>query len=474
MKKLIPLLLGLTFASTPLHAADLLSVYRDALAHDAQYASARAERDAGLERLPQGKAGLLPQINFMADTKRNRIDNKMTISPSDTLGQQFGSLSNWKPLSNELTKLGNRVGSLIPERNDYSFNSNSWGVSLAQPLFRKQNWTTFKQAELAALAAETQYAVARQELIERTAQAYFDVLMAQEDVATAEAQSAAIAEQLAAAKRNFEVGITTITDTHEAQARYDLVGANVIAASNDLEVKRQALAMLIGKEPEALQGLRNGVAISPPQPEDVGQWVSSAEQGNLHVLLGQSNLEIADREIEKGRSGHYPTVDLIASHGRQSSSIGPLGPDMGGAKSEATTLGLQLNLPLYSGGLTSSRTREAVALREKARSDLENIRRRAALGARQAYLGVTSGLAQVKALEQALVSSQSSLDSNKLGYEVGVRVNIDILNAQQQLYSTRRDLAKARLQTLMAQLKLKSATGALSEEDLVAINNLLE
>lgn len=474
MKKLLPLLLGVAFASGSTYAADLLSVYRDALGYDAQYAAARAERDAGVEKLPQGKAGLMPQINFTADAKRTRIDNELSVSPSDTLAQQFGSLSNWKPVSNGLANLGRKIGSIIPNQNSYSYSTHSWGVNLAQPLFRWQNWSTYKQAELAAAAAETQYAVAKQDLIERVAQAYFDVLMAQEDVTTAEAQSTAIAEQLAAAKRNFEVGITTITDTHEAQARYDLVGANVIAAKNELEVKRQALAMLIGKEPEALQGLRSGVEITPPQPDDISQWVGSAEKGNLHVLLGRSNLEIADREIERNRVGHYPTVDLVASHNRQSSSVGALGPSMGGSDTDASIIGLQLNMPIFSGGLTSSKTREAVALREKARSDMENVRRRAALGARQAYLGVTSGLAQVKALEQALVSSQSSLDSNKLGYEVGVRVNIDVLNAQQQLYATRRDLAKARLQTLTAQLKLKAATGALTEEDIVAINGLLE
>lgn len=454
MKKLLPLLLGVAFASGSAQAADLLGVYRDALGYDAQYAAARAERDAGLEKLPQGKAGLMPQINLVADTRWNDVTNKLRVSPTITLGP-------W-------------LGSLVPQQTSNSYNTNSWGVNLAQPLFRWQNWSTYKQAELAAASAETRYAAAKQDLIERVTQAYFDVLMAQEDVATAEAQSTAIAEQLAAAKRNFEVGITTITDTHEAQARYDLVGANVIAANNELEVKRQTLAMLIGKEPEALQGLRNGVEITPPQPEDIGQWVGSAEKGNLNVLLGRSNLEIADREIERNRVGHYPTVDLVASHGRQSSGISPYGPGLGGTDTDATVVGLQLNVPIFSGGLTTSKTREAVALREKARSDLENVRRRAALGARQAYLGVTSGLAQVKALEQALVSSQSSLDSNKLGYEVGVRVNIDVLNAQQQLYSTRRDLAKARLQTLMAQLKLKSATGALTEEDIVAINNLLE
>jgi outer membrane protein len=181
-------------------------------------------------------------------------------------------------------------------------------------------------------------------------------------------------------------------------------------------------------------------------------------------------LEISNREIEKNRVGHMPTLDLVAQHGRQTNGNSGLG----GTDVDATVVGLQLNIPIFSGGLTVSRTREAVALREKAKSDLDNIQRMATLGARQAYLGVTSGLAQSKALEQALVSSQSALDSNKLGYEVGVRVNIDVLNAQQQVSSTRRDLAKARLQTLMGQLKLKAAIGALTEQDLSAINTLLE
>lgn len=457
MKKTLPLLLVAAFATGAAQAADLLSVYRDAIGYDAQFAAARAARDAGIEKLPQGRAGLKPQINFTADTKWNDMDTKLRTSPTLSLGA-----------------LGPYVGPFIPDKTASHYNTNSWGVSLAQPLFRWQNWSTYKQAELGAAAAETQYAAAKQDLIERVTQAYFDVLLAQEDVATAEAQKAAIAEQLAAAKRNFEVGTTTITDTHEAQARYDLITAGAIAAQNDLLVKKQALRILIGKEPEELKGLKAGVEINPPQPDDIGKWVESAEKDNLNVQLSKSNLEIANREIEKNRVGHYPTLDLVASHGRQSSGTNPSLAILGGTDTDATVIGLQLNIPIFTGGLITSKTREAVALREKANAELENVRRLAALGARQAYLGVTSGLAQVKALEQAQLSSQSALDSNKLGYEVGVRVNIDVLNAQQQVYSTRRDLAKARLQTLTAQLKLKSATGSLTEQDLVAINNLLE
>ncbi|NWG32510.1 MAG: TolC family outer membrane protein [Rhodocyclaceae bacterium] len=420
-------------------AADLMQVYREAAAYDAQYAAARAQRDAGLEKLPQGRAGLLPTLGLSANT---------TWNESDTTLRAYGT---------------------TVSRN---YNSNGWSVSLSQPLFRWQNWVGYKQSELTAALAEVQYVQAGQDLIVRVAQAYFDVLLAQETLATAQAQKAAIAEQLEAAKRSFEVGTATITDTHEAQARHDLAVATEIAAENDLAVKRQVLRTLTGKEFDALKGLRPGVRIDPPQPADLGQWVSFAETGNLGVQLAQTSFEIASREIEKQRAGHYPTLDLVASYGRSGSGYSSTAG--GGIEVKSSTIGLQLALPLYAGGAVSSREREAAALNEKARADLDNARRQAALAARQAYLGVNSGLAQVKALEAGVASSQLALESNKLGYEVGVRINIDVLNAQSQLYDTKQKLAKARLDTLIAQLKLKAAAGTLTEADLASINALLE
>ncbi|MDI6750985.1 MAG: TolC family outer membrane protein [Rhodocyclaceae bacterium] len=441
MSSSLKLLVALAFSGSALiaQAADLLQVYRDAAAWDAQYAAARAARDAGLEKLPQGRAGLLPSIGLAANTTWNESDTTL------------------------------RATGTTVSRN---YNSNGWNVSLSQPLFRWQNWVGYKQAELAATLAEVQFVQASQDLIVRVAQAYFDVLLAQETLATAQAQKAAIAEQLEAAKKSFEVGSATITDTHEAQARYDLAMAAEIAAENDLAVKRQALRTLTGKEPETLKGLRSGVQIDPPQPADPAQWVSQAETGNLAVQLAQSNFEITSREIEKQRAGHYPTLDLVAAYGKSGSGFSSSAG--GGVDVKSSTIGLQLALPIYAGGAVSSREREAAALSEKARAELDNARRQAALAARQAYLGVSSGLAQVKALEAGVASSQLALESNKLGYEVGVRINIDVLNAQSQLFDTKQKLAKARLDTLIAQLKLKAAAGTLSEADLAAINALLE
>jgi outer membrane protein len=438
-RKLLPLLpLGL--AALPAFAADLLSVYQDALGYDAQFSASRSALEANRERLPQARSGLLPTIGVGASTTWN--ENEVTPRTS------AGSTSEAK------------------------YNSNGWTATLTQPLFRWQNWASYQQGKLSVVAAEAQFRAAEQDLIVRVAQAYFDVLLAQESLATARAQLKAIAEQLAAAKRNFEVGTATITDTHEAQASYDLATAAEIAARNDLMVKNESLRLITGKGPETLKTLRSGTQIGSPQPDDIEQWANNSQTNSPLVIQAQAAFDIADTEIGKQRSGHLPTIDLVATHGRAgagyASSIGT------GIDSKTTTVGVQLSLPVFAGGAVMSKDREAVALREKARADLENARRQSALGARQAYLGVTSGLSQVKAYEAALASSQASLDSNKLGYEVGVRINIDVLNAQSQLFDTQRKLMKARFDTLIAQLRLKAAAGNLAEEDLRAVNALLD
>jgi len=439
-KTLLASLIGLALSGGAWAATDLLNAYRDAIAYDAQFASARAGADAGREKLPQGRAGLLPSINATANTTWNKNETTRRTTP--------------------------------PGYSNLNYNSHGWTATLTQPIFRWQNWMQYQQGELGAAQAEVQFNQAKQDLIVRVAQAYFDVLLAQETLASAQALKSANVEQLESAKRNFEVGTATITDSHEAQARFDLATAQALAAESDLEVKRQALSTLTGKAPEALKTIRAGVKIARPQPDDIAKWIESAEQGGLTVQLGQLGLEVADREVSKQRSGHLPTLDLVATTGKnsatQSSTVGS------GYDSNSSTVGLQLTIPIFAGGATMSKDREAVALREKALADLDNARRQSALAARQAYLGVSSGLSQVQAYEAAVISSQSALDSNKLGYEVGVRINIDVLNAQSQLYDTRQKLMKARLDTLAAQLKLKAAAGNLAEEDVAAINALLE
>jgi outer membrane protein len=435
------LLLALSFIALPVVAQDLQGVYRDAKAYDAQYAAARYALRAGLEKLPQGRALILPTLNLSGNMTNTRTE---TEPHNDSLAAR----------------------SLRDAR------SYGYSLSFSQPLYRAQNNLQYSQAEFQVKQAEATFGQSGQDLIVRTAQAYFDVLAAQDTLALVQAQKTAIGEQLAQAKRNFEVGTATITDTHEAQARFDLSASQEIAALNDLETKRSALQQITGKAYAALKPLRQQVKLSPPNPVNMQNWVDLAEKQGYPVQIQETTAQIANLETKRNAAGHYPTVDLVASYGWTSQTASQLSAVSSNVTSGV--VGVQFGLPLYQGGAISSREREAAANYEKSKQDLENARRTSALSARQTFLGVTNGIAQVGALEQALVSSQSALDSNKLGYEVGVRINIDVLNAQQQLFSTRRDLAVARYNTITSHLRLKAAAGSLREEDLEEVNRALE
>jgi len=433
-------LLGFSLLLGNARGADLIAVYRDALAYDAQYAAAKATADAGREALPQGRAGLLPSINLTANSQNNDVDYTGKSSP--------------------------------PVTRNLNYSSSGWTVSLSQPLFRWDRWAGYNQAQAKVAASEAQFGLSKQELILRVTQAYFDVLQAQEALSAVEANRKAIAEQLEEAKKAFEVGTKTVVEVHDAQARYDLATAQEIVGRNDLEVKRQQLRLVAGKPYDYLKDLTSSAALPRPEPDNGEKWVESAEQGYFGVQAAQAQYAVAEQEVSKQRGGHLPSLDLVASRGRSSQGNNALTGV--GSDTNSTVVGLQLTVPIFSGGAVSSAVDQAIALREKANADLDNARRSAALLARQSYLGVSAGLAQVKALEAALVSSQSALDSNKLGFEVGVRTNIEVLNAQSQYYDTRQKLKKARLDTLLALLKLKNAAGSLGDEDLEAINRLLK
>ena len=421
-------------------AEDLFQVYRDAQRYDAAYSAARQTLEAGRERLPQGRAGILPTLNLTGNATRSRFDIEFN-DPAAGISTIRSS------------------------------NSAAYTLTFNQPLYRPQNWLQYEQAEFQVRQAEATFGLAWQDFVIRVAQAYFDALTAIDTLNLVRAQKAAISEQLAQAKRNFEVGTATITDTHEAQARFDLSSAQEIAAVNDLESKQRVLQQLTGKVYTDIKRLRTDVKLAPPNPRDMESWVQLAEKQNYSVQQSEAAAEVARREAKRASSGHMPTLDIVGTLG-QSTDNGTVTTAIGRDVNTAT-IGLQLAIPIYQGGSLSSKEREAAALSLKSRDDLENARRSAALTARQTYLAVINGIAQVGALEQALVSSQSALDSNRLGYEVGVRINIDVLNAQQQLFSTRRDLAVARYNTITNQLRLKAAAGSLREEDLEEINRAL-
>jgi outer membrane protein len=425
----------------PASAEDLLQVYRDAQRYDAVFSAARRSLEATREKLPQGRALLLPTLNLTANATRNRFESE--------------------PHDSTVTAL------------EFSRNTLARGyiLTFTQPLIKLQAVSQYDQAGFQVKQAEATFGQAAQDLILRVAQAYFDVLAARDSLALVGAQKAAISEQLAQAKRNFEVGTATITDTHEAQARFDLSAAQEIAAQNELENKRQALQLLTGKDYAQLQPLRADVKLAQPNPPDMQNWVELAEKQSYPVQIQEAAREIAALELKRNYAAHAPTLDFVAQ--RQYTNQTGTATTSFGNELTTTTLGLQLSMPLFRGGDLFSRDREAAALAEKAKDDLNNARRTSVLTTRQSYLSVINGITQIGALEQARVSSQSALDSNKLGYEVGVRINIDVLNAQQQLFSTQRDLSVARYNTITNYLRLKAAAGSLVEQDIEEVNRVL-
>ena len=434
-------LLSLAFAGAS-QAQSLLEIYEMAKGYDATYQSAKAQYDANLAKADQGKAQLLPAIGLSAGaTRAERTQDPQTTTP----------------VSN------------------FSYTTQTAGINATQPLYRPANLATYRQSQKSLELAQASLSQAEQDLVVRVSQAYFDVLTAQDSLTFVQAQKAAVAEQLASAKRNFEVGTATITDTREAQARYDLVTAQEIAADNDLRVKTVALELLVGKS--GLKPLRLQAAANLPAVDGQGVdgWIAQSEQNHPAIRQARASLDVAKLETEKAVAGHKPTVDFTLGYNSQKNingtSVGLVAT--GTNQINVASAGLTFNLPLYAGTATQNRIRETTALEEKARMDLEGAQRQVTQATRTAYLGLQSGLGQVKAYEAAEASSQVALDANKLGYQVGVRINIDVLNRQSQLYQTKRDLAKARYDVLVGQLKLRQAAGVLKAEDLQPINALL-
>jgi outer membrane protein len=422
------------------HCADLLEVYRQARTSDAVYAAARATWAAAQERIPQARAGLLPLASLSASAQYNDRSTRFRDSS-------------------------------VP-RSNADFGSTGFTLSVTQPIYRRQSTVAYEQALTQVEQADAQLALAAQDLILRVSQAYFDVLLAQDSVAFAEAQKTAIGQQLEQAKRNFEVGTATITDTHEAQARYDLTTAQEIAARNDLELRRRALEQVIGRAAPPLAALGPQFTMKLPEPARMEPWVDLALKSNLQVRVSQSSLTFATQEIARNRGAHYPTIDAFAT--ASESGSGATSTTGFATDTRSAVIGLQLSLPLYQGGAINSRVRESIAIEDRARQDLENARRAAEFSARQAFLGITSGTAQVRALEAALVSTESQLSSTRLGQEVGVRTQVDVLNAQQLLFSARRDLAQSKYNYVLSLLRLEAAIGELTEDDLVAVNLWLD
>ncbi len=434
--RLTPLLLAFTAAvALPVQAQNVVDMYESARVYDATYQSAKSQFAATLARAEQARAGTLPTVGLSLGASFSNLENTLAKPPKPDFGSQTAT------------------------------------ISASQPLYRPANWATYEQGKKQVDQAQLQLLAADQDLIVRVSQTYFDVLASQDSVAFVLAQKAAVAEQLAFAKRNFEVGTSTITDTREAQARFDLVVAQEIAARNDLRVKKIALDQLVGKTDTQPKSVSQPVALPAVLPEDVNAWVQQSEDNHPGIKLSQVALDVALLETTKAQAGNKPTIDLTGSYNiTQNNGTSSVGPDF---RTNLATLGVTLNLPLFAGYSIQNRIKETLALEDKARNDLEGAKRAVAQSTRTAYFGVLSGQGQVKALEAAEASSQSALEANKLGYQVGVRINIDVLNSQSQLFQTKRDLAKARYDVLVGGLKLRQANGTLKAEDLQSVNALL-
>jgi len=429
--------LGLAMSSA--HSADLLTLYRDAATQDPAVASAQASLLAARERVAQAEAANGFGAGVNAGANANYFDAHARGFPNSST--------------------------------DRGYLTASVSAYVNKPLIRPANFVAIDQAKASLTLFEVSLAAAQMDVATRLSQAYFDVLLAQDNLTLVQAQKAAVGEQLAQAKRNFEVGTATIVDTNEAQARYDQVIAQEIAANNEVERTRYALRNVVGRYETNLKRLRTNAQVPAPSPSNMDAWVSRAESEAFGVRIAQQALVIAEYDIKRAQTGKDWTLDATASVAH-SQSTGSIATGIG-TWSNSGVIGVTFNWPFDVSGGVNARIRETLALVDKNRNDIEAARRAASLGVRQSYLGVTSGVASVAAQQQALKSAETLLASTKLGLEVGVRTNLDVLNAQQQVTQVQRDLALARYNTLLNDLRLKAATGVLSEDDLRATNAYL-
>ena len=422
-------------------ADSLLDIYQQALSHDPQLASALSANRAAQEIIEQGKALYRPTVNFNADANKLSTDIRY-INPA-------------KPTS---------PGSS-------NFETYKYGVDLRQPIYRKQNLVQMDQTITQVSQADKQLHLTQQQLILRVTQAYFDVLIAQDKIDLIAAQKSAILSQLEQAKANFDVGTGTITDVNEAQARFDLVVAQEIANVNELQIAKRAIQSLTGNVPQRLATVKADIKTSQLE-QTMEKWLEVASINNLNIQIQQDAAKFAEQEIDRLSAAHLPTLDAVASY-TDSYANGSASVYGAGNELKTAAIGLQLQIPIYQGGAISSRVRQAVLSHQKAQDDVEIARSNTELDTQRAYLNLSTSIAQVKAYEQALVSSQSQVDSTKLGYEVGVRTSVDVLNAEQQYFQAKRDLLQSRYNYLVNIIRLKASSGVVAEPDLADINQQL-
>jgi len=427
-------LLGLLLFPVAGGAVDLLTVYQEAVTTNPQLAAAAASLRAVKESRPQALAGLLPSIGADGTLQRRRLKE---LNPSEDAVYSTDKLAS---------------------------------VNLTQPLFRYDRWIQLQQSDSVIAGAEADYAAVQQDLIVTIAERYFQVLDAQDNLEFAKAEKSSIGRQLDQATQRFEVGLIAITDVKAAQARFDLSVSLEIQATSKLVEAKDSLREVAGKFYDELAALKQELALERPDPDSADAWIERAVQQNLRVLAAQAASESARQEMRIQRAGHLPTLDINASAGYLDTNFGGIAP----IERQDSEIGLQLNVPLYEGGAINSRTREARSRFEEATERLQQEVRAAELATRNAYRGILTDIAQVKALGESLKSTEVAVEAEEAGFEVGTRTIVDVLDSQREYYLARLNYARARYLYVVDQLRLKRAAGILTVDDLLEVNEALE
>ena len=415
-----------------------MQIYQLALQHDATYRTAKGVRDAATENLPIARSQLLPELGVLGNLERVHEDVRDT--PSGVAGDD----------------------------QDQAYGSRFLALQLSQALYRRDYWYQLEQADREVAKAEAEFQVAGQDLIIRAAQAYFKVLSTQDELEFAEAEMKAVGRQLDQAKQRFEVGLIAVTDVYEAQAAYDQSRANVIQGKNAVSTAWEALYEIVSENVEMLSPLKKSIPLDPPEPADIDAWRDMSQQNNLSIRAATYEREIALKEIDVQRSGHYPDLDIVGSYAyNRSGRFNNLDTNTG-------RIGVQLNMPLYTGGGVNARTRQAGFNLEAAQDRLDGQRRAVVRQVRDAYRGVMDTISGLEALRAGVVSAEGSLQATSAGFEVGTRTIIDVLGSERDLFLARSRYAMTRYTYILQGLLLKQAEGSLSVEDLKQVNTLLQ
>ncbi|MFH0352208.1 MAG: TolC family outer membrane protein [Chromatiales bacterium] len=436
IKWLMFVLAGFSLIMSPRAPADnLVDVYQLAETKDPELLGIIASHQATLEQYPQARAQLLPSLRFRTDVARNFQDVTLESGSAGFGGGKF------------------------------QFTGEAYTLSLTQPVFRYDRWVQLHQADTRIQQAAAEVDAARQDLGVRVSERYFDVLAAQDELVFSRAAKNALQRQLDQTNLRFEVGIIAITDVQEAQAGYDLAVAQEILAQNQIDNANDALREITGTYHKELDVLTKEMPLILPDPADIGQWTAKALAQNLRISAANFASQTAHEEIRRQQAGHLPTLDIVGHHG-----TAVTGGRFGDVDTESSAIGVELNVPIFEGGIVVSRTHEAQHRYTQALDEVERQKRAVQRQARDAYLGVVAGISRVNALKQAVVSNETLVEATEAGFEVGTRTTVDVVAAQRELFRARRDYSRARYDYILDTLRLKRASSTLAAADVAKIS----